>query len=97
MLTCKEASLLMSRARDRRLTWRERVGVRLHLWICEQCRRFETQLNWFGGLAARFEADAGMAAGEELELSAGARERIRAAIDAHRGHETHRHPHQTGS
>lgn len=44
MLTCKETSHLVSEALDRRLSLHERVGMRLHLWMCAHCRRFETQL-----------------------------------------------------
>lgn len=93
MLNCKETSLLVSQARDRRLNWSERLGVRLHLWICAQCRRYERQLNWLNGLAGRLDK-----APEEMleagtELSEEARQRIRAAIEAHRADGTHRHPH----
>jgi hypothetical protein len=44
MLTCKDASHLISEREDRPLTWRERLGLRLHLWICNNCRRFERQM-----------------------------------------------------
>ena len=55
MLSCKETSLLVSQALDRKLTWSERVGVRLHLWICAQCRRYERQLRWLNGLRGRLD------------------------------------------
>jgi len=91
VLNCKETSLLVSEAQDRRLTWAERVGVRLHLWICAQCRRYERQLRWLNGLRGRLEQ-----VPEEMsdtELSPEAKSRIRAAIEAHREDGTHRHPH----
>jgi hypothetical protein len=44
MLSCKEAGILMSQALDRRLSFRERFSLRLHLAICEGCRRFERQM-----------------------------------------------------
>lgn len=90
MLSCKETSLLVSQSRDRPLTWSERLGVRLHLWICAQCRRYERQLRWLDGLRGRLDR-----APEEMsdtELSPEARDRIRAAIEAHREDGTHRHP-----
>jgi len=44
MLTCKQASELISEHQERPLTRRERWGLRLHLAICISCRRFERQL-----------------------------------------------------
>jgi hypothetical protein len=44
MLSCKDASMLMSQALDRRLSLQERISLRLHLAICEGCRRFERQM-----------------------------------------------------
>lgn len=93
MLSCKETSLLMSQARDRRLSWSERFGVRLHLWICRQCRRYERQLAWLNGLAGYLERAPEETLEEGTELSAAARQRIRDAIDAHRHDGAHRHPH----
>lgn len=82
MLNCKEVSLLVSQSRDRRLSWAERWGVRLHLWICEQCRRYQRQMAFFGWLARKLEADPSPMTG--AELSPDARERIQKAIEAHR-------------
>jgi len=44
MLTCKEASALLSQALDRRLSWRERAGLRLHLALCLGCRHYRRQM-----------------------------------------------------
>lgn len=88
MLSCKEVSLLVSQARDRRLSWSERWGVRLHLWICEQCRRYQRQVAFFGWLAQKLEADPSPMAGAELPEAA--RERIQKAVEACR-HEGCRH------
>ncbi|MEJ2344501.1 MAG: zf-HC2 domain-containing protein [Gammaproteobacteria bacterium] len=46
MLTCKQTSRLVSEGLDRKLRLQERIGVRLHLWICKRCRRFERQLRF---------------------------------------------------
>ncbi|WP_404360755.1 zf-HC2 domain-containing protein [Methylotuvimicrobium sp. KM1] len=40
MLTCKEASVLATKAMDGKLTFRERVGLRLHIAMCGLCRRY---------------------------------------------------------
>ncbi len=44
MLSCKQASQLVSQALDRPLTWRERWALRMHLLMCAACRRFNRQL-----------------------------------------------------
>ncbi len=44
MLSCKEASRLVSQGLDRRLRLAERVALRLHLFICEGCTRFSKQM-----------------------------------------------------
>lgn len=44
MLTCKDASRLISRGQELPLSSWDRLGLRLHLWMCANCRRFERQL-----------------------------------------------------
>ena len=43
-LSCKEASRLISEGMDRRLSFRERIVLRLHVGICDACSRFTGQL-----------------------------------------------------
>lgn len=49
---CKETSLLVTQSLDRRLTWREHLGMRVHLAICDNCARFAKQMRlireWLG-------------------------------------------------
>lgn len=86
MLTCKEASHLLSEHQERPLGLRERWQLRLHLWICANCRRFERQLALLRQglrlLGKRAETEA-----EDADLSAEARERIRAAVSDRRDRE----------
>ncbi len=42
--TCKEATTLMVAREDRQLPWADRVGLRLHLMVCQACPRFERQM-----------------------------------------------------
>lgn len=74
MLSCKQASRLVSQSLDRRLTWRERLGLKLHLAICDACRQFSRQLAWMRmalrHFAQRAESD------EAVRLPAEARARI---------------------
>jgi len=44
MLSCKEVSLLLSKACDQKLPWRTRLAVRLHLLYCRGCTQFEKHL-----------------------------------------------------
>lgn len=51
-LPCAEHAPLFSRARDERLWWATRAGLRMHTWVCAPCRRLQRQLRELG-LAAR--------------------------------------------
>lgn len=75
MLSCKETSLLLSRACDERLPWRMRLAVRLHLLYCRGCRRFEKQLQLLRSAARQF-ADR-LDAVSQQGMSEAARRRIR--------------------
>ena len=44
MITCKEASRLLSQAMDQKLPPWERARLRLHLAICDACTNFSRQL-----------------------------------------------------
>ncbi|HUG76154.1 MAG TPA: zf-HC2 domain-containing protein [Burkholderiales bacterium] len=46
MLNCREVSALLSDQLDRRLSLRERIGLRLHLAMCRACGRVEGQLRF---------------------------------------------------
>lgn len=44
LTTCKETTVLASRALDTRLSLGQRVALRLHLAVCGNCARFARQL-----------------------------------------------------
>jgi hypothetical protein len=46
MLSCKEVSRLVSQGLDRRLGFAERLGLRLHLLICDGCTNFKKQMEF---------------------------------------------------
>ena len=79
MLNCKQTSLLVSQSLDRRLTWRERMAVRMHLWICVYCRRFVQQLTLIRQQMARWQQQA--AEQPDIILTQAARERISKQLD----------------
>lgn len=45
MLNCKQATELMSQEQDRPLTLSERIGLRLHVWICIGCANYRRQMH----------------------------------------------------
>ena len=44
MLSCKEASRLVSQGLDRELGFGERVMLRVHLTFCDGCTNFKSQV-----------------------------------------------------
>jgi predicted anti-sigma-YlaC factor YlaD len=44
MLTCKNTSRLISEGQERQLGLKERIKLRLHVWMCSNCRHFEQQI-----------------------------------------------------
>lgn len=54
MRSCRDVAHLVLEAGDRRLRWRERAAVRLHMWICKACPRFEDQVNLMRRATARW-------------------------------------------
>ncbi len=80
MLSCKEATLLASKALDTQLTAQERWAVRLHLMYCRGCARFARHIQ-FLRRAARMPTDLLPAA---AKLPQAARERIRTALHRER-------------
>lgn len=78
MLSCQEISILLSRACDQELAWRERLAVRLHLLYCRGCARLGRHLQFLRAAGQRL-AQLDMQPGNE-KLSETARQRIRASL-----------------
>ena len=57
MLTCKEVTTMISSDTLARRTWRERMGVKLHLMMCRHCSRYAAQLRTIATEARRLYAD----------------------------------------
>ena len=43
-MRCLESARLLSERRDHPLPWRKRVGLRVHLFLCELCRTYQKQV-----------------------------------------------------
>lgn len=54
MLTCKEASRLMSQRQDRELSVGERLSLRMHLAMCAGCVRVSDQVDFLRKAIARY-------------------------------------------
>jgi hypothetical protein len=81
LLSCKQASILVSKSLGRRLSLRERMSLRLHLTICDGCTLFSQQLHAIR-LFLRKRVSA-IEANTELHLSKDAKIRIAEAIKVH--------------
>ena len=49
--SCKEATRLQSEAFERRLGLGQRVGLRIHLFLCKWCRRYGKQIGFLRSAA----------------------------------------------
>ncbi len=48
MLNCKDVTRKTASDEFREAGWRDRLAVRLHLFLCRQCRRYAAQLRVIG-------------------------------------------------
>ena len=76
MLTCKDASQLMSQSFDRRLGLMEKVGLRFHLVICKSCQVAYRQLDFLHRFCQRIAAEPVVILSEQSGLTAEAQDRI---------------------
>ncbi len=52
---CREATRLQSEALDQQLGLRQRIGLRIHLFLCKWCRRYGKQIGFLRSVAHRHE------------------------------------------
>lgn len=86
--TCKQMAPVMSESLERPLALRERVTLKLHLWVCVWCvwylENLRTMRSALRARAAHEEKEATAAAADDVDsavkLSEEARERIRRAL-----------------
>ena len=46
MLTCKQATKLMSQTQEKKLSLRKHVTLRLHLTMCSGCKNYNKQMDF---------------------------------------------------
>lgn len=73
--TCRDASRLQSEALDRPLRTPQRIGLRIHLFLCRWCRRYGSQLRFLRQAAQKSPHPLPDPAPNDL-LSSEARERM---------------------
>jgi len=44
MPSCKDVTQMISDSMDQRLSWYRRTGIKIHLMMCDLCRRYEQHL-----------------------------------------------------
>ena len=81
-LGCKTASRLQSEALDRKLPFRQRFGLRIHLLLCKWCRRYGKQITLLSSAAHEHPDE--MADRVPQRLSGEARERIKHRLGANK-------------
>jgi len=54
MMNCKSTTQLLSQAQDRKLTFIETSGVKLHTSMCKGCRNYGKQMKQLSDLSKRF-------------------------------------------
>lgn len=92
MLSCKQASQLVSQSFDRPISVRERLALAFHLMICKFCRRFNRQLAQISSAIHRLtrhtEQD------ESLQMPPEAKQRIAKSIESGQGPHAYNHEQQ---
>ncbi|MGJ0484270.1 MAG: hypothetical protein ACR65R_07015 [Methylomicrobium sp.] len=80
MLTCKEASHLISKKQDVKLAWHESLGLWLHISLCSLCRRYFQDVKKLRSIIwAAGKSDQSLLP-ESIKLSEQARTRIKQAL-----------------
>jgi predicted anti-sigma-YlaC factor YlaD len=54
MLSCKEATRLLSEAQDRKLDLPEKMQLEVHLAMCKGCRSFKGQMSFLREACKRY-------------------------------------------
>lgn len=79
---CSDISRLVSDSMDRKLSFYQRLGIRIHLMMCRYCARYRKQL-FFLRKAIRFHSETAVDEKPSTNLSDESRNRIKRAIQNH--------------
>ncbi len=75
MLSCKQTIELSSKNLDASLSWYQRLGMRLHLMVCHNCRRYIKQLRFLQKVMTTMDEQH-----SDIHLTSQAKKRIRSNI-----------------
>ena len=82
--TCQVVTQRISESLDgRKLTLRERIGIKLHLLGCELCERYRKQILMIQDLLSRYASKMEEKWEDDGKLRPEVRERIRKVIESH--------------
>lgn len=56
MLNCKQATELASKSLDIKLSFRQKIGLKMHLMMCGLCRAYEKQLRMIKKISPKLDA-----------------------------------------
>lgn len=80
MLTCKQASQIISQSLDAPLSFSNRMKLKFHLFICNACNRFNQQLRMLSNAVQRIRLDTEN--DNFIKLPLAAKARITCAIES---------------
>ncbi len=80
MLTCKQASQIISQSLDNPLSRSDRMKLKFHLFICNACTRFNQQLHLIKTVAQRMKHETEN--DDTIQLTVEAKARVNQAIDS---------------
>ena len=84
MMSCKEASRLLSESMERKLSFWERIGLWFHLTMCKLCKGFSKDLQQLRKAAIRHAEDVeNDAADSDAALTSEVRERMKRLLESH--------------
>lgn len=81
MMSCKDMSELISLAQDQRLSIRQKMMLRMHLFFCEACSRFDKQIRFLNRAMENYVQNHSSGDDTKKSLPEDAKERIRRALD----------------
>lgn len=54
MRSCRDISILVSQGLDKKLSWRKRFAIWLHVMMCTRCRNFQKQTRFIRKAARHY-------------------------------------------
>jgi hypothetical protein len=80
MFSCKEVTRMVSESMDRTLPLGQRIGIRMHLWMCHLCSAYRKQLLFIRKTMQHYTAQMEQIIDPAVSLSPEAKERIKQTL-----------------